>query len=205
MGRVIGSVIPSVVYTHTAAISASTATFTFNSVAISTESAYRYVVVGMSFIGNVFTGISFNGSAMTNIGSPATGMYIAPAPTGTTGTVVITQTPSGAGIATIMVWAVYHINSPTQHAFVTSTATPAALSLNVPARGVVIAVAYPNLNGATCTWAGVTGDVSQTSSINNIVRGGASAAATTAGTPRVVTCTYSGSGAFRGASAASWR
>ena len=74
MGRIIGRALPSVVYTHTAAISASTATFTFNSVAISTASAHRYVVVGMNFTGNVFTGISFNGSAMTNIGSPATGI-----------------------------------------------------------------------------------------------------------------------------------
>lgn len=188
--RVIGGAIPSVSYRTTAVINATASVFTFNGQDIGTASSKRYVVCAYRGTG-IVSSVTIGGVTATALSTFGPNFYIALVPTGTTATVVVTVTVSLAHTITIALWAVYNISSPAAQAVTTSTASPAALSLDVPARGIVIAEACGG-NNSGGTWAGATEDFDQTSSVNNIPRTGASIAVTSAGSPRTVTCTYGG-------------
>jgi hypothetical protein len=188
--RVIGGAIPSVSYRTTAAVSASGSSFTFTSQDIGTASAKRYVVCAYRGTG-IVSSVTIGGVTATALSTFGPNFYIAAVPTGTTANVVVNVTVNTSHVITIALWAVYNISSPAAQAVTTSTASPAALSLNVPSRGIVIAEACGG-NNSGGTWSGATEDFDQTSSVNDIPRTGASIAATTPGAPRTVTCTYGG-------------
>lgn len=193
-----GGVLPSVVYTGTQNSHANTNTFTFASVAIGTASSRRYCVFAVQGIGSLITGVTVNGVAQTSVLSNNPNFYVVNITTGTTASVVVTMSVSTTQDVAVTAWAMYNIRSATPQATVTSNGVnPAALSLNVPNRGIVIGLAYSGNNGATYTWSGATLDFQQTSGVSNIPRSGASVAVTSAGSPRAVTCTYSASASPR--------
>lgn len=202
-----GSKPPSVAFQYSNVINANATVFTFAGVPIGTASSRRYVVFKIALLGTPITSVTVNGVAAAGLGGAGSNLYICNVPTGTTCTIQITQSVAFPSTYTIMVWSVWDIRSATAYDYASSTtASPVTVSVNVPSRGVVIATALPNSNGASVTWtAGVTSDYSQTSAINNIPRAGASEIAATTGTPRVVTCTYSASAVGRVAQAVSLR
>lgn len=201
-----GSKAPSVAFQYSNVINANATVFTFAGVPIGTAGR-RYVVFRLATLGTLITSVTVNGVASTLLGAPTSKMYISSVPTGTTCTIQITQSSAFPSTYTIMVWSVWDIRSATAYDYVESaTASPVTVSVNVPNRGIVIATALPDVNGASVTWtAGVVSDYSQTSAVNNIPRAGASEVAAATGTPRVVTCTYSASAVGRLAQAVSLR
>lgn len=199
--RIIGGALPSVTYHSNSVINATSNTFTFASQSIGTEGSRRYVVVAVMNIGSTVTGVTIGGITATNVTGSAFDptFYMALVPTGTTATVVVTQSASVASTVSITVWSVRNIRSATAVATSTSTASPANLDLNASSNGVVIALAYSGSNGATYSWTGLTEDYEQTSGINNVPRSGSHIDRASAETPRTVRCTYSASASPRAA------
>lgn len=198
-GAIGGALLPTCSYTYTSVINATASTFTFGSASIGTASAKRYVVVGLLHLGSTPVSVTCNGVAMTALVGSSPTLYVSAAPvtTGTTASIVFTQAVSTSSVVTITVWAVYNIRSNVAYSTANSTASPAALSLNVPPRTVVIGFATSFTNGANYTWTGITEDFEQTSSVNNMPRSGAHEIVMSGSFPLTVSCSYSASAVGR--------
>lgn len=135
----------SITYTDTSFQNTPLTTYTYTSRAIGTAAANRYIVVGVgqataainAVVSMTIGGISASQIVFdTNGVNGRTDLWIAPVPTGTTATIVITFAGSVTRCG-IGVWAIYG-GSNTARATGAGHANPAVASLNIPAGGVVI-------------------------------------------------------------------
>lgn len=200
--RIIGGAVPSVVYTDTKLASGTAATFTFTGVALGTPKTRRRIVIATATVGSTPVSLTIDGVAMTSVSAFRPLTFYKDWPSGTTATIVFTQSLSTSSFVTITVWAVYDLGQSGPYDVATSTSATADLSLNVPARGVVTALAAYGNNATGYSWSGLMRDYQQTSSVNNVARSGASIVSVAGGSPLSITCTMTGSPR---SSAVSWR
>lgn len=192
---------PSLSYQSSNNTNTSATSHTFTSQSIGAEGANRAIVVVVGY----YTGASATLSSATIGGTSATitnqvlgtsngsAIIIAAVSSGTTATIVLNWSANAQGIS-VAVYRVVDLVSVTAHASSTDTGTPASLTVNVPANGIIIA-GSATIDGSPTvpsSWVGPVGDGSQTV-------GGASAAAwasnsyASAQTPLTVSVTVPGS------------
>lgn len=200
--RIIGGAVPSVVYTDTKLASGTATTFTFTGVNLGTPKTRRRIVVATASLGSTPLGLTIDGVAMTSVSAFTPLTFYKDWPSGSTATMVFTQSLSTSSFVSITVWALYDLGQSGPYDVATSTSATADLSLDVPARGVVTALAAYGNNATSYTWSGLTQDYQQTSSGSNIARSGASIVSVAGGSPLSITCTMTGSPR---SSAVSWR
>jgi hypothetical protein len=201
--QVIGGKLPSVQYIGTASGTINTtATYTGQSIG-NPGGGRRYLIVAAinsgGLITTIPTGVTCNGEAMTLLANNTRALlsnYMSfwglAVPNGTTADFIVTMSNGIATQASISVWSVKSIRSMTPTATSLSSANPAALSLDVQPRGIVIAASSSAQSGSAYTWAGLTEDYESNITVgNNPVRSGASAVSPLGATPLAVTCTYS--------------
>ena len=102
------------IYQASQGFSSALAAFTLNNASIGAPASDRFVIVGVTGRGNsrTITGVTLGGVAMTLLtknlanNNPASGLFILPAPTGTTATIVATFNSNETN-ACIAVWTVY--------------------------------------------------------------------------------------------------
>jgi hypothetical protein len=169
--------------------------------------ANRCIIVGAGAINSAggttltissstIAGVTATTQQLVNDGTASTGMAAiisALVPTGTSGNVVINLSASAARIG-IGVWAGYSLSSCNKVLGVSSTADPAALSINTVQGDVIVGMVFTN-TGTTTTWAGLTEDFDRT--IEGAMVSGASAVAATTETPRTITSDYAAPDATR--------
>jgi hypothetical protein len=197
-----GGVAAVVTYAYTANTSnaGSATSYTFSSVALGTAAANRKIIVGTGSQENVdgthINTLTVGGVSATELVAinddagidSQSEIWIATVPTGTTGDIVIV-TNGGQDNMGIGVWAVYGASS-TAHDTVTSTADPQTGTINVPAGGVLIAIAYDRGGGSDYVWTGPTKDFF-TVIESNVQYSGASKAYASAQTNLTVTANVS--------------
>jgi hypothetical protein len=202
IAQVIGSQLPKVAYASTVSGSiTSSATYTGQNVG--TPAGRRYLIVAVvtagGAVGTIPASLTVNGLPMTLLANDTkallsnyTSFWGRLVPAGSTADFVLTMTNATAAQASLAIWAVTGLRSMVPTDAVASSATPAALSINVQPHGVVIASAGSGNSGATYTWAGITVDyTSSVSSGTNPARSAGSAVSPAGATPLAVTCTYS--------------
>jgi len=155
-------------YTATSAIESIGTSFTFSGVALGTAASNRKIIVGTGSQESVDTthintltvgGVSATELVAINDDAGVdhqAEIWIATVPTGTTGDIVVTTNGNNSSMS-IGVWAVYGASS-TAHDTVKSIADPQTGTINVPAGGVVIAVAFDRGAGSDYVWTDPTKD-----------------------------------------------
>lgn len=184
-----------VTYSFEASSSQAVGSGSFAGIAFGAAAANRYIVVSVLRFnggGGTITAVTIGGVSATEVATVAdvsmsAGIWIALVPTGTTGTIVLTDSASGTGDYGIMVYAMYAPHSITPNATGTSVANPPTVTLTEPVSGVTIACGAV-LAGATPTWTGVTLDA--TVNPAGLTMTGASAL-TGAGGSTTVKCAFS--------------
>lgn len=214
---IIGSPPPTVTFRDSYLTLSSSSSHTFGPFATGDASGTRNVFCAIGLAGSV-TGVSIGGFAATldvSVGSGllATRLYRAIVPTGTTASVVITQSSSSGQTACI--WTAENLTNTTP--FATSSASAASFAssrtltanINTPDNGIVIG--YSKVLGndfasnPTLTWTGMT-EFGRKSTSSEIFAGASNVVAT-AQTPRSVSSSYTTavSGASCAVIAASYR
>jgi len=190
------SAVPSYSYRTHAEDFTDLTTYTFASQDIGTASATRYVVVtvfGRHTAAFTFSSVTVAGVSATSVVEQANagsrlGIFIAAVPSGTTGNVVVTAS-GGIVRCGIGVYALYDLSSSTAITTNSSTASPAALSVNVTPGKILIAAAYTNGgSGNQLTWSGATEDFDVNLEVGT--SSSASLLTSTTETPRTVTGAY---------------
>lgn len=175
--QVINGGLPSIVYCTQAGINGTSSSFVFAAQPISNPKPRRFVVVGIMVTSSLaISTVTIGGVTATPIVHHGTSgisyLWGALVPTGTIANIVVTFTGSTTVVMGIGVWAVYSIRSLFPFAVVESSSSPANLSLNVPAHGVVIAMAGNEFIGGTYTWTGATADFSVLKALTVMGRSG---------------------------------
>lgn len=161
-------------------------------------------------LGTTVSGITFNGSSVTPIITEAQlRLCIVDAPTGATATISVTYSGGEANGTAVMVWAAYNLKSSTpvdtaQNTLSIGTAA-ADLSVNTKSGGVAVGATWSGANGTNQTWAGLTEDFENSSTINNFCRSAASENIQLGQSPRTITVTSSDATVSRRALVASFR
>lgn len=189
------------VFLSASRIDSALSTYTFSGVSLGAADVTRYIIVGVTIYdgstNNNVGSMTIGGVSATEIATTFNGgrracIWGALVTAGTSGDIVI-NTNNGAGTYLMMsAWAAYGISSLTPYATAASSASPADLSLNTPADGMLIAVANPGLNG-DISWTGAD-EMAQYTGPERWMSS-ASAWPTNAATPRTVTATYASTSA----------
>jgi hypothetical protein len=205
-------------YAASTTIATNTNTYTYNSHAIGTAAADRYVVVGYHAVHTltdaVVNSITLGGNNMTEIRQDKTnqavdaytGLFIRAEASGTTANIVVSwsQTMSNC---TISVWALYGIDGTEFHDngdnTGASTATSVSTTLNIASGGVAVAVAIGTANNAAHTATGLTEDYDANTETNGRAHA-MSAQSMSVETGRTITSTGTAV-TVRCISAASWQ
>lgn len=180
-------------------------TYTYNSVDIGTADDNRYVVVGVTVDGGFdVKSVHIAGIAASQVVLSETNnnnrvaLYMAHVPTGTTATINVNFVTTAAR-SIVTVWSVTPLITPIIVDTATSTASPAALSLDVVPGSVGMGITYNESETESHTWVGLTENV-ETGNIDGVESSAASNNFTTTETV-TITDTYSGSTDVVGCSA----
>ena len=160
----IGSALPSVDWTESAANGSASSPETFTGISLGTEASSRQIFVAV--YSGVASAVTVGGVSATlvenNSGSTLT-LWRAAVPTGTSASVVVTFT-GGGGRLLITVWAAYNLRSttPVDTAQVTTSSTPATThttTIDTANKGILIAASATVVNsgdGGASSWTGAT-------------------------------------------------
>jgi len=150
-------------FTASGKSNADTASYTLTSASIGTATADRIVVVSVVGVGDSTHSVTIGGNAATEVISYAgtsgrASLYALSVPTGTTANVVVTV--GGTDSLGVSVYAMYGASGTTAHDTATANADPLTTTIDIPAGGVVFAVADAyNASALTFAWTGVDEDV----------------------------------------------
>lgn len=161
-----GSGVASLTYVDKSNSGSNLTTYTFNNRSFGTESVTRYIVVGVigtNPTGRTISSVTVNGNATTIIGQAGTTTRVGIAitssafPTGTVGPITVTWNSAPSECA-IVVYAVYDIGSTTATDTLSATGNDPSGAIDVPANGIMIAIAGTGARPNAVTWTNATED-----------------------------------------------
>ncbi len=172
-------------------------THTYSSVSLGTARSDRRIILSVGYVSSgVLSNVTIGGQSATKCVDVENGghseIWIASVPSGTSGAVVLTFSDD-TNYTAIAVYSAKGLVSATPADTATDNLGTTDLSLDIPARGILVATAYANSGGSSgsASWSGATEDFELMlpgSGGSERLHSGASYTATAAETGRAIQC-----------------